>query len=142
MLTKHVDLYMRMVREVASESYCERRKVGALILTVDDIILIGYNGTPSGFPNVCECEDGSETLPYVLHAEANAISKASGSPVSVRDAVMFCTTSPCVECAKLIIQSKLKEVWFLEKYRCEDGINLLKKANIAVYHYEDGVCKH
>lgn len=99
------------------------------------IISDGYNGTPAGFENVCELEDGT-TKPYVLHAEANAITKIARSGNSSEGATIYVTTSPCIECAKLIIQSGIKRVVFSEKYRVEDGIELLKRANIEVVYIE------
>lgn len=125
--------YMRMARIWAENSYCKRRQVGALIVKDKMIISDGYNGTPSGFDNVCEDEDGV-TIPYVLHAEANAITKIARSNNSSDGATMYVTTSPCIECAKLIIQAGIKRLVYGEKYRLEDGINLLKKAGIEVIY--------
>ena len=127
--------YLRMAAIWAENSYCTRRKVGALILKDKMIISDGYNGTPAGFENVCELEDGT-TKPYVLHAEANAITKIARSGNSSEGATIYVTTSPCIECAKLIIQSGIKRVVFSEKYRVEDGIELLKRANIEVVYIE------
>lgn len=127
--------YLRMAAIWAENSYCTRRKVGALIVKDKMIISDGYNGTPAGFENVCELEDGT-TKPYVLHAEANAITKIARSGNSSEGATIYVTTSPCIECAKLIIQSGIKRVVFSEKYRVEDGIELLKRANIEVVHIE------
>lgn len=127
--------YLRMAAIWAENSYCTRRKVGALIVKDKMIISDGYNGTPAGFENVCELEDGT-TKPYVLHAEANAITKIARSGNSSEGATIYVTTSPCIECAKLIIQSGIKRVVFSEKYRAEDGIELLKRANIEVVHIE------
>ena len=115
--------YMRMAAIWAENSYCNRRKVGALIVKDKMIISDGYNGTPAGFENVCEDENGL-TKPYVLHAEANAITKIARSNNS----------SPCIECAKLIIQAGIKRVVYAEKYRLEDGLDLLKRANIEVVY--------
>ena len=115
----------------AENSYCERRKVGALLVKDKMIISDGYNGTPSGFPNVCESEDGV-TLPYVLHAEANAITKVAKSSNSSLGATLYVTACPCIECAKLIIQSGILRVVYSENYRLQDGLNLLKCAGIAV----------
>lgn len=123
--------YMRMARIWAENSYCKRRRVGALIVKDKMIISDGYNGTPSGFENVCE--DGNNvTKPYVLHAEANAITKIARSGNNSDGATLYVTTSPCIECAKLIIQAGIRRVIYGEKYRIEDGINLLKRANIDV----------
>ena len=127
--------YLRMAAIWAENSYCTRRKVGALIVKDKMIISDGYNGTPAGFENVCELEDGT-TKPYVLHAEANAITKIARSGNSSEGATIYVTTSPCIECAKLIIQSGIKRVVFSEKYRVEDGIELLKRANIEVVYLE------
>ncbi len=121
--------YMRMAHIWAENSYCRRRQVGALIVKNKMIISDGYNGTPAGFENVCEDERGL-TKPYVLHAEANAITKIACSNNSSKDATMYVTASPCIECAKLIIQAGIKRVVYAEKYRLEDGLELLKRANI------------
>lgn len=123
--------YIRMARIWAENSYCKRRQVGAIVVKNKMIISDGYNGTPSGFENVCE-DDSNVTKPYVLHAEANAITKLSRSHNSSDGATMYVTASPCIECAKLIIQAGIKRVVYSEKYRLEDGINLLKRANIEV----------
>ena len=123
--------YMRMARIWAENSYCKRRRVGALIVKDKMIISDGYNGTPSGFENVCE-DENNVTKPYVLHAEANAITKIARSGNNSDGATLYVTTSPCIECAKLIIQAGLRRVIYGEKYRIEDGINLLKRANIDV----------
>lgn len=117
-----------MARIWAENSYCIRRKVGALIVKDQMIISDGFNGTPSGFENVCE-EDGV-TKPYVLHAEANAITKVAGSSNSSKGATIYITASPCIECAKLIIQSGIIRVVYGEKYHSNEGINLLKRADI------------
>lgn len=121
--------YLRMARIWSENSYCTRRKVGALIVKDKMIISDGYNGTPSGFENVCELEDGT-TKGYVLHAEANAITKIAKSGNSSLGATLYVTTSPCLECAKLIIQSGIKRVVYSEKYRIDDGIKLLERAGI------------
>lgn len=125
--------YIRMAKIWAENSYCNRRKVGALIVKDKMIISDGYNGTPSGFENICE-DDNGLTKPYVLHAEANAITKIARSNNSSDGATMYVTTSPCIECAKLIIQAGIKRVIYSEKYRLEDGIDLLKRANIEVVY--------
>ena len=125
--------YIRMANIWAENSYCTRRQVGALIVKNQRIISDGYNGTPSGFENVCE--DGNNvTKPYVLHAEANAITKIARSNNSSEGATLYVTASPCIECAKLIIQAGIKRVVYSEKYRLEDGIELLKRANIEVVY--------
>lgn len=121
--------YMRMAAIWAENSYCKRRKVGALIVKDKMIISDGYNGTPSGFENICE-DENNETKPYVLHAEANAISKVACSHNSSLGATMYVTTSPCIECAKLIIQAGIIRVVFNHKYRRTDGCALLERAGI------------
>ena len=123
--------YIRMAQIWAENSYCKRRQVGALLVKNKTIISDGYNGTPAGFKNICEDENG-HTYPYVLHAEANAITKIARSNNSSNGATMYVTASPCIECAKLIIQAGIKRVVYSEKYRLEDGINLLKRAGIEV----------
>lgn len=123
--------YMQMAVIWAENSYCKRRQVGALIVKDKMIISDGYNGTPSGFENVCEDEDGI-TKPYVLHAEANAITKIARSGNSSDGATLYVTAAPCIECSKLIIQAGIKRVVYGEKYRLEDGVNLLKRAKIDV----------
>ncbi len=127
--------YLRMARIWAENSYCTRRQVGALIVKDKMIISDGYNGTPSGFPNVCEGEDGL-TVPCVLHAEANAITKIARSGNNSDGATLYVTDAPCIECAKLIIQAGIKRVLFSRAYRLTDGIDLLKKANIEVQQIE------
>lgn len=123
--------YLKMARIWAENSYCQRRKVGALVVKDKMIISDGYNGTPSGFPNVCESEDNT-TFPYVLHAEANAITKLARSSNNSDGSTLYVTAAPCIECAKLIIQSGIKRVVYAEKYRLEDGIALLRKAGVEV----------
>lgn len=127
--------YLRMASIWAENSYCTRRKVGALIVKDKMIISDGYNGTPSGFENVCELENGT-TKPYVLHAEANAITKIARSGNNSEGATLYVTASPCLECAKLIIQSGIKRVVYSEKYRLEDGIELLKRARVEVEYID------
>lgn len=127
--------YLRMARIWAENSYCQRRQVGALVVKDQRIISDGYNGTPSGFENQCEDEQGV-THPYVLHAEANAITKLARSSNNSDGATLYVTASPCIECAKLIIQAGIKRVVYGEKYRLDDGLNLLKKANIRVEYLE------
>lgn len=123
--------YMRMAFIWAENSYCKRRKVGALLVKDKMIISDGFNGTPSGFENVCE-DENDITKPYVLHAEANAITKVARSNNSSDGATLYVTSSPCIECAKLIIQAGIKRVVFAENYRLSDGIDLLKRANIGL----------
>ncbi len=115
----------------AENSYCERRKVGALIVKDKMIISDGYNGTPSGFENVCE-DENNRTKPYVLHAEANAITKVARSSNSSEDSTLYVTSSPCIECAKLIIQAGIRRVVYAEEYHTLDGVELLKRAGVEV----------
>jgi len=129
--------YLKMADIWAQNSYCKRRKVGALLVKDKMIISDGYNGTPSGFENECEDED-NKTKTYVLHAEANAITKDAKSGNSSLGATLYVTSSPCIECSKLIIQAGIKRVVFTENYRLEDGINLLKRASIEVEQVEPG----
>lgn len=121
--------YLRMAAIWAENSYCERRKVGALLVKDKMIISDGYNGTPAGFENVCEDENGV-TKPYVLHAEANAITKVARSNNSSEGSTLYITASPCVECAKLIIQAGITRVVFSELYRLTDGVDLLRRAGV------------
>jgi dCMP deaminase len=123
--------YIEMASIWAQNSYCKRRQVGALIVKEKMIISDGYNGTPSGFENVCEDEDGI-TKPYVLHAEANAITKVAKSHNSSDNSTLYVTTSPCMECAKLIIQSGIKRVVYCNRYHKTDGLDLLKRAGIEL----------
>ena len=128
--------YLRMARIWAENSYCERRKVGALLVKDKMIISDGYNGTPAGFENICEDENGV-TKSYVLHAEANATTKIAQSNNNSKGATLYVTTSPCIECSKLIIQAGIKRVIFQELYRIHDGIDLLKRAGIECVHIPD-----
>lgn len=127
--------YMRMATIWAENSYCKRRQVGALLVKDKMIISDGYNGTPSGFDNNCEDENNS-SFPYVLHAEANAITKVARSNNSSNGATLYVTASPCIECAKLIIQAGIKRVVYGEQYRLLDGVDLLRKAGIDVSQIE------
>ena len=127
--------YLEMARIWASNSYCKRRQVGALLVKDKMIISDGYNGTPSGFENVCE-DENDRTKPYVLHAEANAITKVAKSGNSSDGATLYVTAAPCIECGKLIIQSGIRRVVYTDEYRLEDGINLLKRAGIDVEKVE------
>ena len=128
--------YLRMARIWAENSYCQRRQVGAIIVKDKMIISDGYNGTPVGFENICEDNNGL-TKPYVLHAEANAITKVARSNNSSDGATLYVTASPCLECAKLIIQSGIRRVVFNELYRITDGIDLLTRAGIECKHIEN-----
>ena len=131
---KQLDIrYLRMARIWAENSYCQRRRVGALMVKDKTIISDGYNGTPSGFANVCE-DSAGVTLPYVLHAEANAITKVARINNASECSTLYVTTSPCMECSKLIIQAGIKRVVFSELYRISDGMSLLKEAGVEVIH--------
>ena len=128
--------YLDMARIWAQNSYCQRRQVGALVVKQGMIISDGYNGTPSGFENVCE-DDNGVTKPYVLHAEANAITKLARSNNNSEGSTIYITASPCIECAKLIIQAGIRRVVYGEKYRLMDGIDLLERAGIEVVYLGD-----
>lgn len=123
--------YMRMALIWAENSYCKRRQVGAILVKDKMIISDGYNGTPSGFENICE-DENNVTKPYVLHAEANAITKVARSNNSSEDATLYVTSSPCIECAKLIIQAGIKRVVYTDSYRLSEGAELLKRAGIEI----------
>ncbi len=125
--------YLEMARIWAKNSYCQRRQVGALVVKDSMIISDGYNGTPSGFENICE-DENNVTKPYVLHAEANAITKLARSSNNSDGATIYITASPCIECAKLIIQAGIKRVVYAEKYRLTDGVDLLKRASIETVY--------
>ena len=127
--------YLQMARIWAQNSYCIRRQVGALLVKDKMIISDGYNGTPSGFEN--ECEEGNTTKPYVLHAEANAITKVAKSANSSEGATLYVTAAPCIECAKLIIQAGIIRVVYSESYRSDDGKRLLEKAGIDLVYLPD-----
>lgn len=128
--------YLRMATIWAENSYCKRRRVGALIVRDQMIISDGYNGTPAGFENVCEDCDG-HTKPYVLHAEANAITKLARMGNAGADSTLYITASPCIECSKLIIQTGIRRVVFHELYRLSDGIDLLRRAGIECVHIDN-----
>ena len=134
-MQKFDERYLEMAAVWARNSYCKRRQVGALLVKDRMIISDGYNGTPSGFENVCEDENGV-TKPYVLHAEANAISKVAKSGNSAEGATLYITASPCLECAKLIIQAGIKRVVYSDEYRLTDGVDLLRRAGIEVEKVE------
>ncbi|HBG57751.1 dCMP deaminase family protein [Proteiniphilum sp. UBA1028] len=127
--------YMRMAFIWAENSYCKRRQVGALLVKDKMIISDGFNGTPAGFENICE-DDNNVTKPYVLHAEANAITKVARSNNSSEGATLYVTSSPCIECAKLIIQAGIKRVVYADSYRLSDGIELLRRAEIEMIALE------
>lgn len=128
--------YLRMAHIWAENSYCKRRQVGALVVKDKMIISDGYNGTPSGFDNICETPE-NVTYPYVLHAEANAITKLARSHNNSDGATLYVTDSPCIECSKLIIQAGIKRVIYDREYRLTDGLDLLRKAGIEVVRIED-----
>ncbi|MBR6251826.1 MAG: dCMP deaminase family protein [Bacteroidales bacterium] len=130
--------YLAMARIWSQNSYCKRRQVGALMVKDQMIISDGYNGTPSGFENNCEDND-NHTFPYVLHAEANAITKVAKSANSSIGSTLYVTASPCLECAKLIIQAGITRVVYSEDYRSSDGIELLKRANITVDQIDEEI---
>lgn len=123
--------YLRMASIWAENSYCKRRQVGALVVKDKMIISDGYNGTPSGFENICE-DENNVTKPYVLHAEANAITKVAASSNSSKGATIYVTSAPCIECAKLIIQSGIRRVVYSDTYRVDDGCKLLERAGIEL----------
>ncbi len=128
--------YLKMARVWAENSYCVRRQVGALIVKNKMIISDGYNGTPSGFENVCEDEAG-RTKPYVLHAEANAITKVAKSNNSSENSTLYITAAPCLECSKLIIQAGIKRVVYFDAYRMDDGVQLLERAGIELVQIDE-----
>lgn len=134
--TKFDKSYLAMASVWAENSYCTRRKVGAILVKDRMIISDGYNGTPSGFENECEDANGV-TKPYVLHAEANAITKVAKSGNSSEGATLYITASPCMECAKLIIQAGISRVVYKDEYRITDGIDLLRRAGVEVQKVED-----
>ena len=128
--------YLEMASVWAKNSYCKRRQVGAIIVKDRMIISDGYNGTPSGFENVCE-DENDVTKPYVLHAEANAITKVAKSGNSSEGATLYVTASPCMECSKLIIQAGIKRVVYRDEYRILDGVELLRRAGVEVVKYDE-----
>jgi len=127
--------YLQMALIWAQNSYCKRRQVGALIVKDKMIIAAGFNGTPAGFENICE-DENNVTKPYVLHAEANAITKVAKSNNSSENSTLYVTTSPCMECAKLIIQSGIGRVVYCNRYRITDGLDLLKRAGIEIVYID------
>jgi len=130
--------YLKMAKEWAKLSYCKRKQVGALIVKDKMIISDGYNGTPTGFENVCE-DDENYTKWYVLHAEANAILKVASSTQSCKGATLYITLSPCKECSKLIHQSGIKRLVYADAYKDDSGLKFLEKAGIElVYINENG----
>ncbi len=137
---KYDRTYLKMAEEWSKLSYCKRKQVGALIVKDGMIISDGFNGTPSGFENVCEDDEG-KTKWYVLHAEANAITKLARSTQSGEGATLYVTVSPCKECSKLIFQSGIKRVVFAEKYKDDSGLDFLKKAGVEVVQLHNGKLK-
>lgn len=131
MKKKYLQAHMKTAYNYADLSYCERKKVGCIIVKDDRIISIGYNGTPKGWANVCE-NDIDQTLPEVFHAEANAIAKLARSHESGKDAYVFITCAPCIHCAKLLAQIEVKQVYYVEEYRGTEGIEFLKKCKIKI----------
>lgn len=129
--------YLEMARVWAKNSYCTRRKVGAILVKDRMIISDGFNGTPSGFENICEDEVSGKTKPYVLHAEANAITKVAKSGNNSDGATLYVTDAPCMECSKLIIQAGIKRVVYMIEYSVRDGIDLLRRAGIEVCKYDN-----
>ncbi len=129
--------YLEMARVWAKNSYCTRRKVGALLVKDRMIISDGFNGTPSGFENICEDPSTGKTKPYVLHAEANAITKVAKSGNNSEGATLYVTDAPCLECSKLIIQAGIKRVVYMIEYSVKDGIELLRRAGIEVCKYDN-----
>ncbi|APD07621.1 DCMP deaminase [Flavobacteriaceae bacterium UJ101] len=138
--SKYDRAYLKMALEWAKLSYCNRKKVGALLVKDRMIISDGYNGTPSGFENLCEDEEGY-TKWYVLHAEANAILKVAASTQSAEGATLYITLSPCKECSKLIHQSGIKRVVYIREYRDTTGVELLRKAGVEVEHFSEELLK-
>lgn len=135
---KHEDLYIDMAKTVAKKSKAKRKKVGAVLVKDNNVISFGWNGTPSGFDNTCEIEtqEGLVTKPEVVHGEANCISKAAKSTISTEGSTMFVTMSPCYECSKLLIQSGIKRVVYIEEYRDTSAIEFLEKAGVIVEKYK------
>lgn len=129
--------YLEMARVWAKNSYCTRRKVGALLVKDRMIISDGFNGTPAGFENICEDPSTGKTKPYVLHAEANAITKVAKSGNNSDGATLYVTDAPCMECSKLIIQAGIKRVVYMIEYSVKDGIELLRRAGIEVCKYDN-----
>lgn len=133
-LFKH-KMYMRIAKEISTMSRAKRLQVGAIIVKQDRIISLGYNGTPNGWPNECENEN-NETLKEVLHSESNTIAKLAKSNESGDGAIMYCTHQPCLDCAKLVFQSGIKEFYYNKPYRYKDGVEFLEKCNIIIKQLE------
>jgi dCMP deaminase len=133
---KYDRAYLRMAAEWATLSHCNRKKVGALLVRDNMIISDGYNGTPSGFSNDCE-DDNGETHWYVLHAEANAIMKVARSTNNARESTLYITLSPCKECCKLILQAGIRRLVYVNEYKDTTGIEFLKSAGVDIVHIAD-----
>jgi len=140
MKEKFKRVHMQVAEQYARLSRAERRQVGCVIV-IDDIVVPGYNGTPTGWDNRCETADGSATLPEVIHAEQNALDKIIRSTMSSEGASVFVTTAPCIECAKRLLGARVKEVFYRDVYRNEDGIQLLSRAGIHVERIKDEISK-
>ena len=134
--TKYDIAYLRMAKEWSKLSYCKRRQVGALIVRDKMIISDGYNGTPTGFENNCEDEDGN-TKWYVLHAEANAILKVASSTQSCNGATLYITMSPCQQCSKLIHQAGITRLVYHQEYKDNSGVKFLEKAGVSITYIKD-----
>ena len=140
MKPKYITLYMDIAERISQMSYAKRLQVGSVIVKENTILSYGWNGMPTNWENTCEVEleDGSlRTKPEVLHSEMNALMKVAQSTESTKDAVLFCTHSPCIDCAKAIYQSGISTVYYKETYRSEDGLNFLRKGGINVHQYTD-----
>lgn len=131
---------MRVAEDYAALSYAQRRQVGCVII-IDGIVVPGYNGTPPGWSNQCESEVSGKTLPEVIHAEQNALDKVTRSTLSSVGASVFVTTAPCIECAKRLLGAKVKEVFYKEIYRTDEGVEFLRKAGIHVEQIGDPLCQ-
>lgn len=131
MKDKFKTVHMNVAEQYARLSYAQRRQVGCVII-IDDIVVPGYNGTPTGWDNRCETADGSATLPHVIHAEQNALDKITRSTLSSVGASVFVTTAPCMECSKRLLGAQVKEVFYRDEYKNRDGIEFLSAAGIHV----------
>ena len=140
MKEKFKRIHMDVAEQYARLSYAQRRQVGCVIV-IDDIVVPGYNGTPAGWDNSCEVPDGSATLPEVIHAEQNALDKITRSALSSVGASVFVTTAPCIECSKRLQGARVKEAFYRDVYRNEDGIGFLRRAGIHVERIEHGNSK-
>lgn len=136
MKDKYKKIHMAVAEQYARLSYAQRRQVGCVIV-IDDIVVPGYNGTPTGWDNRCETPDGSATLPHVIHAEQNALDKITRSALNSSGASVFVTTAPCIECAKRLQGARVKEVFYRDVYKNEDGIRFLSQSGIHVERIKD-----